>query len=180
MPTEQEIWQRLGRERSPGRRRQQALTVAFVGSAYPHKGPQLLVQAGQLTADRLNVRIIGEVRDEFAAALRAIDERGVLELGGGFAPSELGAALEGMMPGEHHPRLERDAPYASLEIGASRWTAERACRDEASELKGGRQLLTTVVEHIASGRLAAFNQLLLPTDTVPDSSSRATPRKTPT
>ncbi|MGH2836433.1 MAG: glycosyltransferase, partial [Solirubrobacteraceae bacterium] len=92
-PTEQKIWEQLGLERAPGRRDQQALTVAFVGSAYPHKGPQLLVQAAQLTASRLNVRIIGEVGTDFAAALRTIDQRGVLELNGAFAPSELGGLL---------------------------------------------------------------------------------------
>jgi glycosyltransferase involved in cell wall biosynthesis len=93
LPTEREIWQRLGRERAPGRRQPRKLTVAFVGSAYPHKGPQLLVQAAQMAQHHLDVRIIGEVRDDFAAALRAIDQRGVLELEGGFAPSELSGLL---------------------------------------------------------------------------------------
>ncbi|MFX8964954.1 hypothetical protein ABTN15_19060, partial [Acinetobacter baumannii] len=42
MPHDTEIWEQVGRDRRPGRVREQ-LTVAFLGSAYPHKGPQLLV-----------------------------------------------------------------------------------------------------------------------------------------
>ncbi|MGH2927448.1 MAG: glycosyltransferase, partial [Solirubrobacteraceae bacterium] len=42
MPHEAEIWERVGRHRAPGRIGDR-LTVAFLGSAYPHKGPQLLI-----------------------------------------------------------------------------------------------------------------------------------------
>src|SRR5206468_8765696 len=41
MPHDADIWERVGRGRRPGRTGQR-LTVAFLGSAYPHKGPQLL------------------------------------------------------------------------------------------------------------------------------------------
>jgi glycosyltransferase involved in cell wall biosynthesis len=37
-----------GRDRRPGRSGER-LTVAFFGSAYPHKGPQLLIEAAQRT-----------------------------------------------------------------------------------------------------------------------------------
>ena len=53
MPHDGEIWERLGRDRKPGRSGDR-LTVAFLGSAYPHKGPQLLVQAAQRTDAELH------------------------------------------------------------------------------------------------------------------------------
>ncbi len=92
MPHETEIWEQVGSGRAPGRRDEQ-LTVAFLGSAYPHKGPQLLVQAAQQTQARLRVQIIGEILPEFAAQLCSLDRRGVVELHGAFSPSELGGLL---------------------------------------------------------------------------------------
>ncbi|HLH65915.1 MAG TPA: glycosyltransferase [Solirubrobacteraceae bacterium] len=92
MPHEGEIWERVGRDRSPGRVAQR-LTVAFVGSAYPHKGPQLLVEAAQRTRAQLDVRILGEVPDAFARRLRERDRRGVVSLCGSFSPSELPGLL---------------------------------------------------------------------------------------
>jgi glycosyltransferase involved in cell wall biosynthesis len=92
MPHETEIWEQVGRDRAAGRHRRR-LTVAFLGSAYPHKGPQLLVQAAQQTDTELDVRILGEVPAKFAEQLRALDERGVVELCGSFAPSEIGGLL---------------------------------------------------------------------------------------
>jgi hypothetical protein len=46
MPEEEAIWQRLGADRAPGRSGE-TLTVGFFGSAYPHKGPNLLIEAAQ-------------------------------------------------------------------------------------------------------------------------------------
>ena len=65
MPQEAEIWERLGRDRTPGRVGD-ALTVGFFGSAYPHKGPSLLVDAAQRTRQGITVRIHGEVPEAFA------------------------------------------------------------------------------------------------------------------
>ncbi len=93
MPHETEIWEQVGRERRPGRS-QERLTVAFLGSAYPHKGPQLLVAAAQRTRAKLTVRIIGEVPPAFAATLADLDTRAVVELTGAFSPSEIGSLLE--------------------------------------------------------------------------------------
>ena len=91
-PHDGEIWERLGRDRAPGRAGEQ-LTVAFLGSAYPHKGPQLLVEAAQRTRPQLRVLIHGEVaRARSPTQLRALDARGVVELCGAFAPSELARA----------------------------------------------------------------------------------------
>jgi glycosyltransferase involved in cell wall biosynthesis len=92
MPHEAEIWDRVGRDRVAGRRGE-ALTVAFLGSAYPHKGPQLLVQAAQETQAEIRVRILGEVPPQFAATLRSLDQKGVVELAGAFAPDQIGELL---------------------------------------------------------------------------------------
>lgn len=92
MPEETEIWNRVGRDRKPGRTGEK-LTVAFLGSAYPHKGPQLLIEAAQHTKAELAVQIHGEVPARFAEQLRAIDRRGVAELTGRFSPSEISELL---------------------------------------------------------------------------------------
>jgi glycosyltransferase involved in cell wall biosynthesis len=92
MPHEGEIWARVGSDRVPGRLRER-LTVAFLGSAYPHKGPQLLVEAAQLAKAGLDVRIIGEIAPDFAERLRLLDRRGTAQLHGSFDPSELGELL---------------------------------------------------------------------------------------
>ncbi|HEY5430163.1 MAG TPA: glycosyltransferase, partial [Solirubrobacteraceae bacterium] len=92
MPHDSAIWEQVGRDRRPGRQGE-TLTVAFLGSAYPHKGPQLLVQAAQLTQAKLDIRILGEIPDAFAAHLRALDRRRVVTLGGAFAPHQIGELL---------------------------------------------------------------------------------------
>jgi glycosyltransferase involved in cell wall biosynthesis len=98
MPHDTEIWERLGRSRSAGRVAgpDGPLTVAFLGSAYPHKGPQLLVEAAQRVQAPLRVLIHGEVPDVFAPTLRALDARGVCSLEGTFATSELEQVLAGV------------------------------------------------------------------------------------
>ncbi len=103
----------------PGRLGEQ-LTVAFLGSAYPHKGPQLLIEAAQRTRANLRVRILGEVPERFAAQLRALDRRGVAELEGAFAPSEIAALLEGV-DAVVLPSMWWDcAPLAAAEAQAAR------------------------------------------------------------
>jgi glycosyltransferase involved in cell wall biosynthesis len=92
MPQDREIWEQVGRRRRLGIAGER-LTVAFLGSAYPHKGPQLLVEAAQRTSAPLQVRIIGEVPAAFADRLRALDRRGIVELAGAFSPSEIAALL---------------------------------------------------------------------------------------
>jgi glycosyltransferase involved in cell wall biosynthesis len=119
MPHEGEIWDRVGRERRPGRLRER-LTIAFLGSAYPHKGPQLLIEAAQRTEAELRVRILGEVPERFAAQLRALDKRGVVELEGAFAPSELAGLLAGV-DAVVLPSMWWDcAPLAAAEAKAAR------------------------------------------------------------
>jgi glycosyltransferase involved in cell wall biosynthesis len=92
MPHDDEIHDRVGAVRTPGRLRGR-LTVAFLGSAYPHKGPQLLIQAAQRCRAEVTVRILGEVSDEFRSRLRALDHRGVVEFWGSFTPTEIGGLL---------------------------------------------------------------------------------------
>ena len=95
MPHDAEIWAQTGARRVPGRAGEN-LTVAFLGSAYAHKGPQLLVEAAQRTDARIDIKILGEVPARFAERLRALDRRGVVELCGAFAPSEIGGLLAGV------------------------------------------------------------------------------------
>jgi glycosyltransferase involved in cell wall biosynthesis len=95
VPAADEVWERLGRDRSPGRTGER-LMVAFFGSAYPHKGPQLLIEAAQRTDQELRVLIHGEVNEKFARQLRALDARGVVELCGAFGPAELPELLAGV------------------------------------------------------------------------------------
>ncbi|HEX7291392.1 MAG TPA: glycosyltransferase, partial [Conexibacter sp.] len=98
MPHDTALWERLGRDRRPGRVAGEdgPLTVAFLGSAYPHKGPQLLVEAAQRVRAPIRVLIHGEVPDAFAPTLRALDARGLCELRGTFATSELEQVLAGV------------------------------------------------------------------------------------
>jgi glycosyltransferase involved in cell wall biosynthesis len=95
MPEDGAIWDAVGRERKPGRAGE-VLTVGFVGSAYPHKGPQLLVEAAQLVDREIRVRIHGEVPRAFAEQLLSLDRRGVVELAGAFSHSELPEILSGL------------------------------------------------------------------------------------
>jgi glycosyltransferase involved in cell wall biosynthesis len=97
MPHDTEIWERLGRDRQPGRvAADGTLTVGFVGSAYPHKGPQLLLEAAQRTRARVRVEIHGELPDVWREELLALDRRGVVELAGTFHPSEMARILAGL------------------------------------------------------------------------------------
>jgi glycosyltransferase involved in cell wall biosynthesis len=90
MPAAEAVWERLGRDRVSGRVVPGGpLTVGFFGSAYPHKGPQLLVEAAQRTEADVKVIIFGEVPDRFAERLRRMDGRGVVEVRGSFGPDDL-------------------------------------------------------------------------------------------
>jgi glycosyltransferase involved in cell wall biosynthesis len=119
MPHETEIWEQVGSGREPGRRAE-PLTVAFLGSAYPHKGPQLLVEAAQRTRSELRIKILGEVPERFAGFLGALDGRGVVELCGSFQPSEIGSLLRDV-DAVALPSLWWDcAPLAAAECRAAR------------------------------------------------------------
>ncbi len=92
MPEERTVWEAVGRDRAPGRIGDR-LTVGFFGSAYPHKGPSLLVEAAQRTAAEIRVVVHGDVPPAFAEHLRALDARGVVEIRGGFDHDHLPGLL---------------------------------------------------------------------------------------
>lgn len=89
VPAQDEAWERVGRDRPPGRVDPERLVVAFAGSVYPHKGAQLLAEAAQRCEHEVLVRIHGEIPDAMRARITEIDRRGVVELAGAFSPSEL-------------------------------------------------------------------------------------------
>jgi len=122
MPHDMEIWEGLGRSRRPGRAAgpDGPLTVAFLGSAYPHKGPQLLVEAAQKTQAPVRVLIHGEVPDVFAPTLRALDARGVCELRGTFSTDELQDVLAGVDVAVLPSMWWDCAPLAAAECLAAR------------------------------------------------------------
>ncbi len=119
MPHEAAILAQVGRERPPGRRGER-LTVAFLGSAYPHKGPQLLVEAAQRTRAEVKVRVLGEVPERFAGQLAALDRRGAVEIVGAFEPAQIGELLRDV-DAAVLPSLWWDcAPLAAAECLAAR------------------------------------------------------------
>ncbi|HKG03273.1 MAG TPA: glycosyltransferase [Conexibacter sp.] len=122
MPHDTALWERLGRDRMPGRAAGSSgpLTVAFLGSAYPHKGPQLLIEAAQRTQTPVRVLIHGEVPDVFAPQLRALDARGVCELRGAFATDELEGVLAGVDVAVLPSMWWDCAPLAAAECLAAR------------------------------------------------------------
>jgi glycosyltransferase involved in cell wall biosynthesis len=95
MPQEQEIWEAAGAHREPGRRGD-SLRVGFIGSAYPHKGPSLLVEAAQRCTSEVRVQIHGDSHPRFAEHLRSLDNRGVVELCGPFSHGDLADRLAGI------------------------------------------------------------------------------------
>jgi glycosyltransferase involved in cell wall biosynthesis len=96
VPSMDEIWERVGRDRRPGRIEDDRLTVGFFGSAYAMKGPQLLVEAAQRTRHPVRVRIHGELPAPMRRELERLDARGVVELHGAFSPDELPDLLSGV------------------------------------------------------------------------------------
>ena len=122
MPVDTELWERLGRDRPAGRVAgpDGPLTVAFLGSAYPHKGPQLLVEAAQRVQAPLRVLIHGEVPDAFAPTLRALDARGLCSLEGTFASADLERVLAGVDVAVLPSMWWDCAPLAAAECLAAR------------------------------------------------------------
>lgn len=61
-------------------------------------------------------------------------------------------------------RMSTDAPSAGLEESEDPWTVERLLADEALEEDSPTVRLVAAVEHMPSGRLAGFTELVLPED----------------
>ncbi|MEA2426384.1 MAG: hypothetical protein QOF37_12, partial [Thermoleophilaceae bacterium] len=95
LPAAEGVWERIGRDREPGRVGG-PLTVGFFGSAYWHKGPQLLVEAAQLATADIRIQIHGEIPDRIAQQIKAMDRRGVVEVMGHFHAGDLPSLLAGV------------------------------------------------------------------------------------
>ncbi len=62
-------------------------------------------------------------------------------------------------------RMNTDAPAADLEWDEEPWDAERIARHDATLVRGtGGRALVTAAQHIATGRLVAFNELTIQSD----------------
>jgi GNAT superfamily N-acetyltransferase len=61
-------------------------------------------------------------------------------------------------------RMSTDAPQGDLGEPEDPWTAARLAEDEERERANPRSLLTTAVEHIASGHLVGFTELSSPAE----------------
>ena len=61
-------------------------------------------------------------------------------------------------------RMSTDAPSGDLEIDEETWDAERIARRDERFVEGGQTVSVAAVEHVASGTLAAFNELVIGSD----------------
>lgn len=61
-------------------------------------------------------------------------------------------------------RMVTDAPAAGLEFDEEIWDAARVHRWEADYLDAGRHILVTAAQHVDTGELAAFNELVIGKD----------------
>jgi len=61
-------------------------------------------------------------------------------------------------------RMSTDAPASTLEIDEEVWDASRVTHNDDMVLAGGRTMLVTVAQHIETGELAAFNELVIGAD----------------
>ncbi|MEZ3158757.1 GNAT family N-acetyltransferase [Microbacterium sp. BWR-S6Y] len=61
-------------------------------------------------------------------------------------------------------RMVTDAPSADLEFDEEVWDAARVRRYEAGYTDAGRHMIVTAAQHVDSGELAAFNELVIGKD----------------
>lgn len=61
-------------------------------------------------------------------------------------------------------RMVTDAPAAGLEFDEEDWDAAKVARHDAMYLDAGRLMLVTAAQHIATGELCAFNELVVGVD----------------
>ncbi|GAA5027852.1 GNAT family N-acetyltransferase [Microbacterium fluvii] len=61
-------------------------------------------------------------------------------------------------------RMNTDAPAAGMEFDEEVWDAERVARHDARYTDPGRLLLVTAAQHVATGELCAFNELVVGVD----------------
>ncbi|WP_448232667.1 GNAT family N-acetyltransferase [Microbacterium lacticum] len=58
-------------------------------------------------------------------------------------------------------RMSTDTPAGALEFDEEVWDAERVARHDRKTLDGGRTMLVTAAQHVATGELVAFNELVI-------------------
>jgi GNAT superfamily N-acetyltransferase len=63
-----------------------------------------------------------------------------------------------------HTTMSTDAPSAGLQEPEDLWTAERILDDERREASSPRTSLVSAVEHVPTGRLAGFTELVAPAE----------------
>lgn len=61
-------------------------------------------------------------------------------------------------------RMSTDAPSGDLEIDEEIWDADRIARRDARFVDGGQTVSVSAVEHVPTGALAAFNELVTGSD----------------
>lgn len=61
-------------------------------------------------------------------------------------------------------RMSIDEPAAGLEIDEETWDEARVVSHDEAEIAGGRDMLTSVIEHISSGKLVGINELSVAKD----------------
>ncbi|WEK59669.1 MAG: GNAT family N-acetyltransferase [Candidatus Microbacterium colombiense] len=61
-------------------------------------------------------------------------------------------------------RLVTDAPSGDMEFDAERWDAERVARRDLRMTSAGQLVGVTAVEHVPSGEIVAYNELLIGAD----------------
>ena len=61
-------------------------------------------------------------------------------------------------------RMNTDAPSGAMEWDEEVWDAQRLARHDQMILDGGRTMLVTAAQHVETGDLCAFTELVLPTD----------------
>ncbi|QMU98051.1 GNAT family N-acetyltransferase [Microbacterium esteraromaticum] len=61
-------------------------------------------------------------------------------------------------------RMSTDAPSGDLEVDEEIWDADRIARRDARFVDGGQTVSVAAVEHVPTGTLAAFNELVIGAD----------------
>ena len=94
-------------------------------------------------------------------------------------PDSRSVKWSGPTPQDRYPdlitlrtRMSTDAPFAGLEMDEEPWTAQRLAHTDQALSGSGQVRLTMAVEHLPTGRLVGFNELLLPPTGPGRSSSR--------
>ncbi|MER3389147.1 MAG: GNAT family N-acetyltransferase [Microcella sp.] len=94
---------------------------------------------------------------EDASAAAGADYR--VHLWGAYTPAEWREDICHLLT-----RMSIDAPSAGLEEAEDPWTVERLLADEREEADGPRTPFVAAVEHVPSGRLAGFTELIAPAE----------------